>query len=276
MGTLSSFGGIPDYSPNHSPHSVEDDIHLISNNTQNTAAQIYEMHTQQMLSPPNGYNIQLNEFNIDIDHAFKHQHTMDIVSDSDDTDSLDINIPFEYQSDIENDDNFTGNLLTKLTLNNAARESHDINEENDDDDEDNNNDDADDKNEDRNDENEYFRRMQPMSLAHTQNSNEIDIKIDLNGYRDSGDSQIVYELIADSTSPNYKKHDDKDHNEDMMLFDNPRINKLINNRFPSKDFPFMKNIGRGAYGVVDKSFHLKSCQIVAIKRSRSPKKKMMN
>lgn len=46
--------------------------------------------------------------------------------------------------------------------------------------------------------------------------------------------------------------------------------------FPSSDFGLMGNIGRGAYGVVDKAFDLKSCRIVAVKRSRSAQQKMMN
>ena len=39
--------------------------------------------------------------------------------------------------------------------------------------------------------------------------------------------------------------------------------------FPMNDYEFMYQIGRGAFGVVAKSFHLKSSQIVAIKQSRS-------
>eukprot|EP01083_Nonionella_stella_P174111 602628_1 len=51
---------------------------------------------------------------------------------------------------------------------------------------------------------------------------------------------------------------------------------LMRRSFTWYDFEFMDNIGRGAFGVVDKSFHLKSCQIVALKRSRSLKQRMMD
>ena len=101
--TLSS--GLPDYSPNDSPHSIlhsdTDDIiydhdidkqpsptnidqftmHLDNIGGDNSAAQIYEIHNQQMSSPSNMANhlekltvmIDLNGLNgINIEHVFKY------------------------------------------------------------------------------------------------------------------------------------------------------------------------------------------------------------
>ena len=86
----------------------------------------------------------------------------------------------------------------------------------------------------------------------------------------------MYQLIADTvSSPN--------NNKDIILKNRVKIvndeikddenGKII---FSSKDYIFMENMGRGAYGVVDKSFQLKSCQIVAIKRSRSAKQEIIH
>merc|ERR1719242_2716273 len=58
---------------------------------------------------------------------------------------------------------------------------------------------------------------------------------------------------------------------------NVDISSISMGAFPcSSSLRFMSNIGRGAYGVVNKAFDLRSCRIVAVKRSRSPKKSMMD
>eukprot|EP01083_Nonionella_stella_P080892 222515_1 len=91
---------------------------------------------------------------------------------------------------------------------------------------------------------------------------------------DNEDVNVAFEYIPDDDD-----HDDAmDEDEDAIeaMYSSRGMDVLMQRDFAWFDFEFMDNIGRGAYGVVDKSFHLKSCQIVAMKRSRSLKKRMMD
>ena len=143
-----------------------------------------------------------------------------------------------------------------------------------------------------------FARMGPMALAALQNSNEIEIKVDLKGVPNSNhsthssSSQVVYELVASQQTANGHGSDTAPNTikDTAPNTTSSRLKKKAERRgrgnvdvssvemgpFPSSSFGFMANIGRGAYGVVDKAFDLKSCRIVAVKRSRSPQQKMMD
>ncbi len=57
---------------------------------------------------------------------------------------------------------------------------------------------------------------------------------------------------------------DKPKNIQTVVTDNIELKT-----FPSTNFRYMYQIGHGAFGVVNKSFHFDSCQIVAIKQCRS-------
>jgi len=160
------------------------------------------------------------------------------------------------------------------------------------------------------DEDDNFLLMQPVALQPTSNSNDLKTGR-LVEKRESNGSQILYELQsvhstnsdtnANSNSKtnastntnsnsntntkqqqkmqkNKKEKEEKEEKEKdgIVLDDGFSLFGDKAHRFPVSDFETMGNVGRGAYGVVEKSFHLQSCQIVAVKRSRSPKQEMMN
>ena len=81
------------------------------------------------------------------------------------------------------------------------------------------------------------------------------------------------QLISARSSRSF--HDEMSMSLPFDYIEQDSIADLSNREFASSNLKFMQNLGRGAYGVVDKAFDLVSCQIVAIKKSRSPKRKMM-
>eukprot|EP01083_Nonionella_stella_P306170 1071115_1 len=109
----------------------------------------------------------------------------------------------------------------------------------------------------------------PQQLYLNQDESSGMIKLSLPSMLFGDASFVSYHSSSESMELNLCSDLDGYASNSFETSDDPITDDIALDTFPTDDFKFMYNIGHGAFGIVHKQFHLKSCQIVAVKTCRS-------
>eukprot|EP01083_Nonionella_stella_P119738 358188_1 len=114
---------------------------------------------------------------------------------------------------------------------------------------------------------EKIESPQQMCLNEDESSGMIKLSLPSMLFGDA--SFVSYHSSSESMELNLCSDLDGYASNSFETSDDPITDDIALDTFPTDDFKFMYNIGHGAFGIVHKQFHLKSCQIVAVKTCRS-------